>query len=241
VQKLREFQQLSNRFISHVGIDAELVKKFRALAGHLPIADRDTLRTVTVEDTSSVPHIDCYMDKQTNLVAELMGPNNCVAFLWTEDNEDGHFRYGDVTVPIWAGTFVTFRGDIPHYTMLKSGTALMLGPFEVSTPHPIGSIAHDTCTEDFSVCGEDEEECECSSRNGKGDVRMLALLKEREEHVEAHNNNAHGHKDANEAPPVDKKVAEKNLRRRAKSTKACKEGEVGLCITKVSKSKNNPV
>lgn len=140
----RETHQLPQRFISHVEADPVLVAKLRGMAGTLPVADRDFLPTVTVEGASSVPHIDCFMSKSTNKVEKLMGPNDRVAFLVAETEGDVHFRYADVTVPLKVGTFIHFRADILHYTVLgeqHGGKAKLLGPFHIDNPDPIGSLS----------------------------------------------------------------------------------------------------
>ncbi len=139
----RETHQLPQRFISQVEADPSLVAKLRGMAGTLPVADRDFLPTVTVEGASSVPHVDCFMSKDTNKVEKMMGPNDRVAFLVAETEGDVHFRYADVTVPLKVGTFIHFRADIPHYTVLgeqHGGKAKLLGPFHIDNPDPIGSM-----------------------------------------------------------------------------------------------------
>ena len=185
-QAFRTRHQLDQRFISHVEVGSDLVAKMRGASGFLPIADRSTIPTVTVEGKSSVPHIDCYVNEMTNVMTEVMDPNDRVGFLWVGDESDGtgQFRYGDTTLPIKAGTFVHFRGDLPHYTILpKGGSVSMLGPFPLSSPKPIASSA-DSCAVEGESCGKGGTgTCQCV---GNEDRRRV--LKERPSKKHKHRN-----------------------------------------------------
>eukprot|EP00957_Ditylum_brightwellii_P124615 9497550-Ditylum_brightwellii.AAC.1 len=170
-QAFRTRHQLDQRFISHVEVGSDLVAKIRGASGLLPIADRSTIPTVTVKGKSSVPHIDCYVNKMTDVMTEVMDPNDHVGFIWVGDESDGtgQFRYGDTTLPIKAGTFVHFRGDLPHYTILpKVGSVSMLGPFPLSSPKPIASAG--TCADkvENDTCGKSGEgQCQCVDDLGR--------------------------------------------------------------------------
>jgi len=63
-----------------------------------------------------------------------------VGFLFLNDNPDASFIHGtSPSVPVKAGTMVTFRGDVPHHTVVRNGIVRLLGPFAMSSFQPVGA------------------------------------------------------------------------------------------------------
>jgi hypothetical protein len=106
---------------------------------------------VTKIDTTTSIHHD--IDGDGTLVQDK------VAFIFLNSNEDAAFSHGDSEhVPVKAGTMVVFDGDVPHSTIVKSGSVRLAGAFRLDSFSAVGMIASCTTREDCApgdkcVCG----------------------------------------------------------------------------------------
>ena len=66
-----------------------------------------------------------------------------VAFVMLNTNPDAHFSHGETSVPIKAGTAVSFRGDVFHHTIVNSGSVSLLGPFAVESQRELAGFFMD--------------------------------------------------------------------------------------------------
>ena len=74
-------------------------------------------------DRSTQEHVDHYSNGDK--------VHEDVGFVFLNTNPDAHFQHGEDVVPIKAGNLVTFKGDVSHNTVVKSGQVHLLGPFDM--------------------------------------------------------------------------------------------------------------
>jgi len=112
-----------------------LLKKIEKAIGHGTIHPAvldeavHQVQTKRFMETSPL-HRDFYTDEQ-GVGHSAGGENGMVGFIFANTNEDAHFETNDGSLcfPVVEGTFMSFDGNIPHRTVVKSGHVELIGPF----------------------------------------------------------------------------------------------------------------
>jgi hypothetical protein len=110
--------------------NAETTSNYDAL-GHESALSQKVHTTLLM--ASSPVHTDCTMphnghiSEHTEEDKKIMGH---VRFVFLNNNEDAFFKHGEEQVPVVVGDLVSFPGDVPHSTIVKSGEVYLLGPFD---------------------------------------------------------------------------------------------------------------
>ena len=85
-----------------------------------------------IKDKSSPIHIDSKFDATTHQYIPMTSNDRSALFV-VEVVGDAQFRHADGSVPLEAGMFIHFRGDLEHYTHVnKGGEVTYLGLFNVN-------------------------------------------------------------------------------------------------------------
>jgi hypothetical protein len=131
-------------------VGRDIVNKFKGMLGQLLVANFDVLPSVTIKK-STPPHVDCHYNWDGGVehgsCGPHIGPAGRVGYVFMNDNPDAYFQHGDVSLPVKEGTFISFRGDIPHNTIVNKGTVTLLGPMEMMTDY-------------YHVWGNDSPDCD---------------------------------------------------------------------------------
>ena len=99
-------------------------------------------------DRSTHEHVDHYSNGEK--------VHEDVGFVFLNSNPDAHFQHGKDTVPIKAGNLVTFKGDVTHNTVVKSGQVHLLGPFDMVNFKGVGDVPPAVCFDAvIDCCGTD--------------------------------------------------------------------------------------
>lgn len=86
-----------------------------------------------IKDKSSPLHVDRMLDPTTNQYIPMTSNDRSALFV-VEVVGDVQFRHTGGSIPLQAGMFIHFRGDLEHYTHLNKGSAVTyLGPFLVNS------------------------------------------------------------------------------------------------------------
>jgi len=100
-------------------------------------------------DRSTDEHVDHYSDGEK--------VHEDVGFVFLNSNPNAHFQHGKETIPIKAGNLVTFKGDVTHNTVVKSGQVHLLGPFDMVSFKGVGGVPPNVVCFDpvIDCCGAD--------------------------------------------------------------------------------------
>lgn len=127
----------------------------------VPAGTKPLLQIVELEETS-VPHIDAYpTDIEDPTKKRRVVDDSFVAFVMMNDNPAAFFQHGETRVPIVKGTMVKFAGNVPHNTVITSGSVRLLGPFDVNGLKGVGlaaELTRDTVSSSRQLREEEEEE-----------------------------------------------------------------------------------
>src|SRR5210317_618598 len=89
-------------------------------------------KVMIIKDKSSPLHVDEMFDPTTNQYIPMTSNDRSAMFV-VEVVGDVQFRHTGGSIPLEAGMFIHFRGDLEHHTHLNKGSAVTyLGPFIVN-------------------------------------------------------------------------------------------------------------
>ena len=118
--------------ISTIEMNPSVSARLRELVGGLPVGDNEMAKVMIIKEKSSVPHVDLMFDETTNQYIPMTSNDRSALFV-VEVVGDALFRHADGSIPLEAGMFIHFRGDLEHYTHLNKGSVVTyLGPFNVN-------------------------------------------------------------------------------------------------------------
>lgn len=135
------------RLLIHSGLDEETKDNYAAAEpDNKPAA---AVKTTKLDRTSD-HHVDRYQ-KRGGLLRDVAnddlgassGPigtivDDDVGFIMLNTNSKAAFHHGETKVPVMAGTFVKFAGNIGHHTQVNGGTVQLAGPFHMKTLEYVG-------------------------------------------------------------------------------------------------------
>ena len=120
------------KLISSIYMNPSVSARLRELVGGLPVGGNEKAKVMIVKDKPSPIHIDGKFDETTNQYIPMTSNDRSALFV-VDVVGDAQFRHADGSIPLDAGMFIHFRGDLEHYTHLNKGSAVTyLGPFYVN-------------------------------------------------------------------------------------------------------------
>ena len=120
------------KLISSIYMNPSVSARLRELVGGLPVGGNEKAKVMIVKDKPSPIHIDGKFDETTHQYIPMTSNDRSALFV-VDVVGDAQFRHADGSIPLDAGMFIHFRGDLEHYTHLNKGSAVTyLGPFYVS-------------------------------------------------------------------------------------------------------------
>ena len=117
---------------SSIDMKPSVSTRLRELVGGLPVGGNEMAKVMIIKEKSSPIHIDLKFDATINQYIPMTSNDRSALFV-VDVVGDAQFRHADGSIPLDAGMFIHFRGDLEHYTHVsKGGEVTYLGPFYVN-------------------------------------------------------------------------------------------------------------
>ena len=117
---------------SSIEMNPSVSARLRELVGGLPVGYNEMAKVMIIKEKSSPIHIDLKFDATINQYIPMTSNDRSALFV-VDVVGDAQFRHADGSIPLDAGMFIHFRGDLEHYTHVsKGGEVTYLGPFYVN-------------------------------------------------------------------------------------------------------------